>query len=111
MVDHRHLRRHPDRVAPDRDVRRLSATADPGHPYDANYGRVATITIQGSAQTITIPGTEFYVDLGLNSDLFAVTGSNGSSLSIIGQGWGHGIGMGQWARSATPSARTTATGT
>ena len=72
------------------------STEDPGHPYDAGYGRVATITIEGSAQSITIPGTEFYVDLGLKSDLFAVTGNNGSALSIIGQGWGHGIGMGQW---------------
>ncbi len=72
------------------------STADPGHPYDAAYGRVNTITIDGSAQDITIPGTEFYVDLGLNSDLFSVTSINGSTVSIVGQGWGHGIGMGQW---------------
>ena len=25
-----------------------------------------------------------------------MTSTNGSSASIIGQGWGHGIGMGQW---------------
>jgi SpoIID/LytB domain protein len=73
-----------------------AATSDPGHPYDATYGRVDTITIQGSAQTITIPGTEFYVDLDLNSDLFSVTSTSGGTLSIMGQGWGHGIGMGQW---------------
>jgi SpoIID/LytB domain protein len=72
------------------------STADPGHPYDANYGRVDTLTLEGSASTITIPGTEFYVDLGLNSDLFSINGINGSSVSISGQGWGHGIGMGQW---------------
>ncbi len=72
------------------------ATSDPGHPYDAAYGRVDTITLDGTSQDITIPGTEFYVDLGLNSDLFSVTSTNGSSVSIIGQGWGHGIGMGQW---------------
>jgi SpoIID/LytB domain protein len=71
-------------------------TADPGHPYDFGYGRVDTISIQGSAQTITIPGTQFYVNLGLNSDLFSIAGQNGSSVSISGQGWGHGIGMGQW---------------
>ena len=71
-------------------------TTDPGHPYDASYGRVDTLTLNGTGGSITIPGTEFYVDLGLNSDLFSVTGSNGSSVSISGQGWGHGIGMGQW---------------
>jgi len=72
------------------------ATADPGHPYDFGYGRVETITLDGSAQTITIPGTEFYVDLGLNSDLFTVTSTSGGTVSLTGQGWGHGIGMGQW---------------
>jgi peptidoglycan hydrolase-like amidase len=72
------------------------ATSDPGHPVGINYGRVDTITLNGTVHNITIPGTEFYVDLGLNSDLFSITGINGSSVSIIGQGWGHGIGMGQW---------------
>ncbi len=71
-------------------------TADPGHPYDAGYGRVDQITIQGTSGSVTVPGTEFYVNLGLNSDLFSITGLNGSSVSITGQGWGHGIGMGQW---------------
>ena len=70
--------------------------ADPGHPYDAAYGRVDSITLTGTAQTITIPGTEFYVDLGLNSDLFNVTSVSGGTVSLTGQGWGHGIGMGQW---------------
>ena len=69
---------------------------DPGHPSDATYGRVATITVAGTSQSVTMPGTEFYDDLGLNSDLFSITGINGSSVSIEGQGWGHGIGMGQW---------------
>lgn len=72
------------------------ATVDPGHPFDAGYGRVDTITIDGTGGSTTVPGTAFYVDLGLNSDLFSVTGQNGSSVSIVGQGWGHGIGMGQW---------------
>ncbi len=74
-----------------------AATSDPGHPDDAGYGRVDTITIARAArQTITIPGTEFYVDLGLKSDLFTVTSTSGGVLSITGQGWGHGIGMGQY---------------
>jgi peptidoglycan hydrolase-like amidase len=72
------------------------ATSDPGHPYDFPYGRVDTITLEGNAQTITIPGTEFYTDLGLHSDLFTVTSLGGDTVSIAGQGWGHGIGMGQW---------------
>ena len=72
------------------------ATSDPGHPYDASYGRVDTITISGTGGSVTIPGTEFYVDLGLNSDLFTIRASNGSTVTISGQGWGHGIGMGQW---------------
>ncbi len=72
------------------------SSEDPGHPNDAPYGRVDTITIDGTAQDITIPGTEFYVDLGLNSDLFNVTSVGGGTVSIEGQGWGHGIGMGQW---------------
>ncbi len=72
------------------------ATSDPGHPYDFPYGRIDTITLDGSAGNTTIPGTEFYTDLGLKSDLFTVTSINGSSVAITGQGWGHGIGMGQW---------------
>ncbi len=71
------------------------ATTDPGHPYDFGFGRVDTITIEGTLSTITIPGTEFYVDLGLLSDLFTAA-VVGSTVDITGQGWGHGIGMGQW---------------
>ena len=69
---------------------------DPGHPVDFGYGRVDSLTIAGSAGSVTIPGTEFYVDLGLNSDLFTITSSNSSAVSLTGQGWGHGIGLGQW---------------
>jgi peptidoglycan hydrolase-like amidase len=74
------------------------ATSDPGHPFDAGYGRVDTITLDGTGDPtgLTIPGTEFYVDLGLKSDLFSVTAQGSSTVTIIGQGWGHGIGMGQW---------------
>ena len=46
------------------------ATVDPGHPSDFGYGRVDTITLDGTGQNITIPGTEFSVDLGFHSDLF-----------------------------------------
>ncbi len=71
------------------------ATSDSGHPYDFGYGRVDTITLDGTAQNITIPGTEFSGNLGFLSDLFTASQSGGT-VNITGQGWGHGIGMGQW---------------
>ncbi|HEY5385389.1 MAG TPA: SpoIID/LytB domain-containing protein [Acidimicrobiales bacterium] len=73
------------------------AVFDPGRPFNENtFGRVASITLNGTSGSITIPGTEFYVDLGLKSDLFTVINTDGTNASISGQGWGHGIGMGQW---------------
>jgi SpoIID/LytB domain protein len=73
------------------------AVFDPGRPFnESSFGRVASITLDGTSGSITIPGTEFYVDLGLKSDLFTVTNTDGTNASISGQGWGHGIGMGQW---------------
>jgi SpoIID/LytB domain protein len=73
------------------------AVFDPGRPFnESSFGRVASITLNGTSGSITIPGTEFYVDLGLKSDLFTVTSTDGTDASISGQGWGHGIGMGQW---------------
>jgi len=73
------------------------AVFDPGRPYnESSFGRVASITLNGTSGSITIPGTEFYVDLGLNSDLFTVSGQSTNTVTINGQGWGHGIGMGQW---------------
>ena len=73
------------------------ATFDPGRPFnESTFGRLASITLNGTSQTITIPGTAFYVGLGLKSDLLTVTSTDGSSAFISGQGWGHGIGMGQW---------------
>ena len=71
------------------------ATTDSGHPYDFGFGRVDTITLNGTNQNITIPGTEFSGKLGFLSDLFTASQS-GSTVNITGQGWGHGIGMGQW---------------
>jgi SpoIID/LytB domain protein len=73
----------------------IGATTDPGQPYDFPYGRLATVTLTGSSGYVTIPGTEFYVDLGLKSDLLTIAAVPGQ-LNITGQGWGHGIGMGQW---------------
>ncbi len=75
------------------------ATFDPGRPFnESSFGRVATITLNGTLGSITIPGTAFYdnPDIALRSDLFTVTGINGSTVAISGQGWGHGIGMGQY---------------
>jgi SpoIID/LytB domain protein len=74
-----------------------AAVFDPGRPFnESTFGRVASITLNGTSGSITIPGTEFYVDLGLKSDLFTVTSTDGTNAYISGQGWGHGIGMGQW---------------
>ncbi len=70
-------------------------TTDPGQPFDFGFGRVDTITLHGTAQDLTIPGTEFSGRLGFLSDLFTAAQS-GSTVNITGQGWGHGIGMGQW---------------
>jgi Stage II sporulation protein len=76
------------------------ATSDPGHPSDFGFGRVDTIvlngTLNGNPTSLPLPGTEFYVDLNLMSDLFTVTSTANSAVAITGQGWGHGIGMGQW---------------
>jgi peptidoglycan hydrolase-like amidase len=77
------------------------ATSDPGHPSDFPFGRVDTITLVGTSDPtgLTIPGTEFYTDLlsqGVLSDLFTVTSNGGGEVNITGQGWGHGIGMGQY---------------
>ena len=75
------------------------AVFDPGRPdNEASFGRVDTITLDGTGAPsgLTIPGTEFYVDLGLKSDLFSVTSTSNNTVAIEGQGWGHGIGMGQW---------------
>ena len=72
---------------------------DPGRPYDfAAAGRMDSLTINGTAGSVTVPGTEFYVTLGLKSDLFTVNSQDNTAqtVSITGQGWGHGIGMGQW---------------
>jgi SpoIID/LytB domain protein len=74
----------------------VSATTDNGQPFDFPFGRVDSITLNGSAGSTTVPGTEFYVDLGLKSDLFSITSTSGGTVSITGQGWGHGIGLGQW---------------
>ena len=71
------------------------ATPDQGHPSDFPFGRVDTITLDGTTQDITIPGTEFSGKLGLLSDLFTASQSGGT-VNVTGQGWGHGIGMGQW---------------
>ena len=69
---------------------------DPGHPFDFGVGRMDSITLDGTAQNLPIHGTAFYTTLGLNSDLFSVTSIGGGTVNITGQGWGHGIGMGQY---------------
>jgi SpoIID/LytB domain protein len=72
---------------------------DPGRPYDFPWaGRMVSITVFGTSGSVTVAGTAFYGALGLNSDLFTVNSQDNTAqtVSITGQGWGHGIGMGQW---------------
>ena len=90
-----------------------AATFDPGRPYNETaYGRVDSITLDGtSGSAITIPGTEFYVDLGLKSDLFTVTSTRRNVPPSRARGGGTASGWASGARSATPSDRTTATAT
>ena len=98
MDDLGQRRDHSGHVAPDRDVHRFwrrDRGSRPSLRRSAMGGWTRSHSME-RAQTITIPGTEFYVDLGLNSDLFTVTSTSGGTVSITGQGWGHGIGMGQW---------------
>ena len=90
LVDLGHLRGHPGRVAPDRHlhrVRRLRRRI-PATPTTPATGGWTPSRSTGPPRTITIPGTEFYVDLGLKSDLFSVTSTNGSTVSIVGPGLG-----------------------
>jgi peptidoglycan hydrolase-like amidase len=77
------------------------ATSDPGHPYDFPFGRVDTIILDGTSDPsgLSVPGAEFFTDLegdGVLSDLFTVTSNGAGEVNITGQGWGHGIGMGQY---------------
>jgi SpoIID/LytB domain protein len=72
---------------------------DPGRPYDFPWaGRMVSITVFGTSGSVAVAGTAFYGALGLNSDLFTVNSQDNTAqtVSITGQGWGHGIGMGQW---------------
>lgn len=73
-----------------------------------NRGRVATLTIEGSAGTVTMSGEDVRKKLGIRSTLFtlepqrsqvATTGNlpaSPTSFHLIGRGNGHGIGMSQW---------------
>ena len=74
------------------------AVFDPGRPSTrpASGGWTPSRSTGPAPRASTIPGTEFYVDLGLNSDSSASRRPATALVSIEGQGWGHGIGMGQW---------------
>jgi SpoIID/LytB domain protein len=72
---------------------------DPGRPYDFPYaGRMISITVFGTGGSVPVSGTVFSGNVGLLSDLFTVNSQDNSTqmVSITGQGYGHGIGMGQW---------------
>jgi stage II sporulation protein D len=58
-------------------------------------GRVWEMTFAGSSGSVTIAGTsltKMLRDMGLKSTRFSMTGS----LSVVGSGFGHGVGMSQY---------------
>ncbi len=65
---------------------------DPGD----HFGRVDRLTVVGTTGTVNVTGPGFADTLGLRSDFFEVTSSSAAGASVVGHGWGHGIGMGQW---------------
>jgi peptidoglycan hydrolase-like amidase len=70
---------------------------DPGRASDFPCcGRMDTITLDGTAGNRVVSGAAFYTTLGVKSDLFNVNSINGSTVSLTTQGYGHGIGMGQY---------------
>ena len=87
-------------------------TSDPGHPYDFPHGRVDTITLDGSTgsdhrsrdRVLRRPRPQFG---SLHGDLDQRRRPSPSPAraGVTASGWASG------ARSATPSVRTTATGT
>ncbi|ESA37193.1 hypothetical protein N836_04145 [Leptolyngbya sp. Heron Island J] len=58
-------------------------------------GRANRMTIIGNAGTLTITGSTFRQKLGLRSTKFDLAVSP-TSISVAGNGFGHGIGMSQW---------------
>ena len=72
--------------------------ADPGHPYDVPYGRVDNITHSGHGGHHHHSRGRVLHDLRRRRQLGSLLGDGDRrrTVSIIGQGWGHGIGMGQW---------------
>jgi hypothetical protein len=74
-----------------------SPMEDPGRASDFPCcGRMDSITLDGTAGNYTVSGAAFYTTLGIRSDLFNVNSINGTTVSITTQGYGHGIGMGQY---------------
>ena len=59
-------------------------------------GRVTQVTLSGNGTTGTVGGSTFAIDLGLYSNYFTITSATPTTLHLVGHGWGHGIGMGQW---------------
>ena len=58
-------------------------------------GRANRMTIIGDAGTLTVTGGTFRQKLGLRSTKFDLAVSP-TSISVAGNGFGHGIGMSQW---------------
>jgi stage II sporulation protein D len=59
------------------------------------HGRIIVMSVAGDAGTRSIDGEDLRSALNLRSTLFVVSGS-GSTFTVSGRGFGHGIGMSQW---------------
>lgn len=64
----------------------------------SNSGRWIVVKIIGKRKTISLPGNEFRILLGINrlrSTKFIIQ-KQGNKFIIKGRGWGHGVGFCQW---------------
>ena len=62
-------------------------------------GRVKSLEVKGDKGTKTITGNDMRSILGLRSTLFDINISK-NQVTIIGYGWGHGLGLSQWGSKA-----------
>jgi SpoIID/LytB domain protein len=73
-----------------------TVTVSARNGYGTWGGRATEVTIAGNGASQIVAAATFVNDLGLLSSYFTVSQSVGQPLEIIGHGWGHGVGMGQW---------------
>lgn len=61
------------------------------------FGSILTMKVEGENGTRTLTGEEIAAALGLRSTRFRVNRQpNSSNFTVIGRGFGHGVGLSQW---------------